>query len=146
VYRSASAIATTVQQAAAQLAAEGKLEDDAGSVADLLVKQGAVTLSAYDLAVMAATFANGGKNPIDGRVVVKPDVAKSLQTLVISDGVQKLGMASIAGKSGCIIAIVPGRFGLATYSPPLDAAGTSVRGQRAIKYLSQALQVGMTAN
>jgi glutaminase len=47
----------------------------------------------------------------------------------------------VSGKAGCIIAVVPGRFGLAVYSPPLDAAGNSVRGQRAIKYLSQALQV-----
>jgi glutaminase len=146
MYASAKAVAPAVQQAARQLAGDGKLADDADSTADLFVKQGAVTLTAYDLAVMAATLANGGKNPINGQVVVKPEVAQGLQALVASDGVQKLGMASVAGKAGCIIAIVPGRFGLATYSPPLDDSGNSVRGQRAIRYLSQALMVNLAAN
>jgi glutaminase len=141
MYKSASAATHAVQQAARQLADEGRLQDDAESTATLWVKQGAVTLTAHDLAVMAATLANGGMNPVNGRKVVKPEVARNLQDLIVANGVQKVGMAAVAGKAGCIIAIVPGRFGLATYSPPLDASGASVRGKRAIKYLSQALQV-----
>ena len=145
MYDSANAAAVSVQESARQLAGEGKLHDDTAATADLFVKQGAVTLTTYDLAVMAATLANGGKNPLNGRAVVKPEVARSLQTLIASNGLQKVGMAAVAGQAGCIIAIVPGRFGLATYSPPLDASGNSVRGQRAIKYLSQALQVDIPA-
>jgi glutaminase len=146
VYKSAIAVAQPVQQAARELAGDGKLQDDAEATADLFVKQGAVTLTAYDLAVMAATLANGGRNPVSGQVVVKPEVAQQLQAVIASAGVQKLGMASVAGKAGCMIAIVPGRFGLAAYSPPLDASGNSVRGQRAIKYLSQVLLVNISAD
>lgn len=141
VYSSANAAAAQVQAMARRLAGAGKLQDDAGATADLFVKQSAVTLTAYDLAVMAATLANAGKNPVNGRVVVKPEVSQSLQALMSTDGLRRLGMVSVAGKAGCIIAVVPGRFGLAVYSPPLDAAGNSVRAQRAIKYLAQALQV-----
>jgi glutaminase len=144
VYRSANAAAAAVQEMAQKLAADGKLQDDAAVTADLYVRQGAVTLTAYDLALMAATVANDGKNPLNGRVVVKPEVSKSLQTLIGRDGLQRAGMASVSGKAGCIIAVVPGRFGLAVYSPPLDAAGNSVRGKRAIQYLSQVLMVDLT--
>ena len=146
MYASANAAAAPVQEMARKLAGDGKLQDDAPITADLYVKQSAVTLTAYDLAVMAATFANDGKNPMTGRVVVKPEVSKSLQSLLSSDGLRQAGMAAVAGKAGCIIAVVPGRFGLAVYSPPLDAAGNSVRGKRAIKYLSQALMVNVAAN
>lgn len=146
VYGSAQAAAAQVQAMAQKLAGAGKLQDDAGATADLFVKQSAVTLTAYDLAVMAATLANAGKNPVNGRGVVKPEVSQTLQTLMSTDGLRRVGMVSVSGKAGCIIAVVPGRFGLAVYSPPLDAAGNSVRGQRAIKYLSQALQVVPATN
>ena len=146
VYRSAKTAAAPVLEMARRLAADGKLTDDAAATADLYVKQGAVTLTAYDLAVMAATIANDGKNPLSGRAVVKPEVSQALQALIGSEGLQKTGMATVAGKAGGVIAVVPGRFGLAVYSPPLDAAGNSVRGQRAVKYLSQALMVGFSVN
>src|SRR5690349_21907128 len=146
LYRSANTAAAPVLEMARRLAADGKLPDDADVTADLYVKQGAVTLTAYDLAVMAATVANDGKNPLNGRVVVKPEVSQALQALIGREGLKKTGMASVAGKAGGLIAVVPGRFGVAVYSPPLDAAGNSVRGQRAVKYLSQALMVGFSAN
>lgn len=145
MYRSADTVAVSVREAARRLAGDGKLQDAADATADIFVKQSAVTLTTYDLAVMAATLANGGKNPLDGRVVVKPEVTQGLQSLIASAGVQKVGMAAVSGKAGSLFAVVPGRFGVAIYSPPLDSAGNSVRGQRAIKYLSQALQVGITA-
>lgn len=146
MYGSANAAAAPVLDLARKLAADGKLQDDAAATADLLVKQSAVTLTAYDLAVMAATLANGGKNPMTGKAVVKPEIAQALQKALATDGVQRIGMSSIAGKAGCIFAVVPGRFGVAVYSPPLDAAGNSVRGQRALKYLSQALMVNFSVN
>lgn len=141
MYRSANDAAASVRQIAQRLAGAGKLQDDADAVADLYVKQSAVTLTAYDLAVMAATLANGGKNPMSGQAVVKPEVSQNLQALIRAHGLQKLGMASVSGKAGGLMAVVPGRMGIAVYSPLLDAAGNSVRGQRAIKYLRQALQV-----
>ena len=146
MYRSASAATASAQEIARHLAGQGRLQDDADATADLFVKQGAVTLTARDLAIMAATLANDGKNPLSGNTVVKPEVCQTLQSLIFTYGLQKVGMTAVAGKSGAIIAIVPGRMGIATYSAPLDAAGNSVRGQRAIKYLSQALQVNLSQN
>jgi glutaminase len=145
VYASASSAADPVLGSARELAGTGRLADDAAATADLFVKQGAVALHPYDLAVMAATLANDGRNPVDGQVVVKAEAAKNLQALIARSGLQKLGAPAVAGKSGCIIAVVPRRFGLATCSPPLDTAGNSVRGQRAIKYLSKALLVDQAA-
>jgi glutaminase len=146
MYRSASAATESVLEAARRLASQGRLQDDADATAALFVKQGAVTVTARDLAIMAATLANDGRNPVNGNSVVKPEVSQSLQALISTSGLQKVGMTAVAGKCGAIIAIVPGRMGIATYSPPLDAAGNSVRGQRAIKYLSQALQVSLPQN
>jgi glutaminase len=146
MYRSASAATESVLETARRLASQGRLQDDAGATAELFVKQGAVTLTARDLAIMAATLANDGKNPVNGNAVVKPEISKTLQDLVAASGLQNVGMTALAGKGGAIVAIVPGRMGIATYSPPLDAAGNSVRGQRAIKYLSQALQVNLLQN
>jgi glutaminase len=51
----------------------------------------------------------------------------------------KDGILACAGSSGAILVVLPGRLGIATYAPPLDKSGVSVRGQRAIKYLSQTL-------
>ena len=154
MYRSASGARDTVLDAARQLAGQGRLYDDADATADLYVKTGAVTLTARDLAIMAATLANGGINPVSGRTVVKPEVSQTIQALITSAGLRggtgawmyKIGIPAVAGKSGAILAIVPGRMGIATYSPPLDAGGISVRGQRAIKYLGQALQVSLYPN
>lgn len=143
LYRSASAATPQVEAAVRRLAEQGRLQDDVSATADLYLKQGAVTLTAHDLAIMAATLANGGTNPMNGRTVVAADVSKDLQAAIAASGLKKLGMPAVAGRSGAIIAVVPGRFGLAVYSPPLDAAGNSVRGQRAIKYLSQALQTNL---
>jgi glutaminase len=146
MYRSASAATESVREIARRLAGQGLLRDDVDATADLFVKQGAVTLTARDLAIMAATLANDGRNPLKGNAVVKPEVSKALQVLVTASGLQNVGMTAMAGKGGAIIGIVPGRLGIATYSPPLDAAGNSVRGQRAIKYLSQALQISLSQN
>jgi glutaminase len=145
-HRASNATASAVLDLARQLGASGTLEDDADGTAALYTKQGAVTLTTYDLAVMAATLANDGKHPLNGRSVVGPEVAKSLQSMIGAEGLSRAGMPAVAGSSGCIIAVVPRRFGLAVCSPPLDAAGHSVRGQRAIRYLSQALLVNLDAS
>jgi len=154
LYRSATGPKATVLDAAKQLASQWRLYDDADTTADLYVKSGAITLTSRDLAIMAATLANGGVNPVNGKTVIKPEVSQNIQALVTGAGLRggtgawmyKIGIPAVAGKGGGIMAIVPGRMGIATYSPPLDAAGISVRGQRAIRYLGQALQISLYPN
>jgi len=155
VYRSAlTTAAKPVQDTARQLAGIERLFDDADLTASLYVKQATVAVTARDLAVMAATLANGGINPLNGRKVIRPEVSQNIQALITNAGMRegtgawmyKVGIPASAGKGGGIVAIVPGRMGIATFSPPLDAGGVSVRGQRAIRYLAQALQVNLYPN
>jgi glutaminase len=147
-YRSATAAQAAAREIARGLAAQHLLQDEADLVAELSVRQGAVSLTVRDLAAMAATLANDGVNPLNERRIVSAEVARTVRTLITNAGMRatggwmrKLGMPAVAGPSGGIIALVPGRMGIAVYSPRLDAAGVSVRGQRALRYLSQALQV-----
>jgi glutaminase len=155
IYRSAVPVAAQpVQDTARQLAGVDRLFDDVDITANLYVKQATVAVTARDLAIMAATLANGGINPVNGRKVVGLEVSQNIQALITNAGMRegtgawmyKVGIPASAGKGGGIIAIVPGRMGIATFSPPLDAGGISVRGQRAIRYLAQALQVNLYPN
>jgi len=151
VYQSAASTAERVIAKARDLAEDGRLADQPGTTADLYVKQGAVALTTRDLAIMAATLANEGVNPVTQKRVVSQPVAKSIQTLLIESGwrgakkaawLSDAGVGAMAGNSGVIIMVVPGRLGIAVYSPPLDAAGNSVRAQRALRYLVQTLFIG----
>lgn len=145
VYRADKPIVPRVQAMARDLGTEGRLLDDPGITADLYLRQNSLAASAHDLAVMAATLANDGVNPVTRKAVVRPEVARDLQAQLLakragsSAWMSKARIPATASISGGIIVVIPGRLGLAVYSPPLDASGVSVRGQRAIKYLSQVL-------
>jgi glutaminase len=105
-------------------------------------------VNARDLAVMAATLANGGRNPITGKQVVSPENVTRIFAVMATAGLYddsgiwlyEVGLPAKSGVGGGIIAVAPGRFGVAVFSPPLDAAGNSVRAQRAIKDIASALQ------
>jgi glutaminase len=114
---------------------------------DIYTEQCAVAVNAKDLAVMAATLANGGKNPVTGKQVMKnenvPGVLAVMATAGLYDDsgkwLYRTGLPAKSGVGGGIIAVSPGRFGIAVISPPLDAAGNSVRAQNAIADISNAL-------
>jgi glutaminase len=96
---------------------------------------------------MAATLANGGKNPVTGKQVmsaknVAPTLAVMATAGLYDDSGKWLFMTGLPAKSGVgggLIAVSPGKFGIAVVSPPLDKAGNSVRAQRAIADISNAL-------
>ena len=104
-------------------------------------------VNAKDLAVMAATLANGGENPVTGKRVMKaenvPEVLAVMATAGLYDDSGKwlyaTGLPAKSGVGGGIIAVSPGKFGIAVVSPPLDDAGNSVRAQKAIADISNAL-------
>ena len=141
----ATPLVPRLPQVTRELGSDGRLFDDADAVADLYLRQNSVAVTAHDLAIMAATLANDGVNPVNGKKVVSAVAAQSIQSQLKStrDGsstwMSKAQIPASAGISGGILVVVPGRLGIAVYSPPLDATGVSVRGQKAIKYLSQAL-------
>jgi glutaminase len=96
---------------------------------------------------MAATLANGGKNPVTGKQVMKaenvPEVLAVMATAGLYDDSGKwlytTGLPAKSGVGGGILAVSPGKFGIAVISPPLDKAGNSVKAQKAIADVSNAL-------
>ena len=96
-------------------------------------------------AVMAATLANGGVNPVTNERVCDPMHVRNCLSLCTVAGMYdysgtwgfKFGVPAKSGVSGLIISVIPGQLGIATWSPPLDSAGNSVRGVSFFERLSQ---------
>jgi len=103
---------------------------------------------------MGATLADGGVNPLTGERVVSAEVARDTLALLASCGMYEnsgewlfeIGLPAKSGVSGDIVAIAPGKGALGTFSPRLDTAGNSVRGQRACFHLSRALGMNLFAS
>jgi glutaminase len=114
---------------------------------DLYTKQCSVNVNARDLATMAATLANGGLNPVTGHQVVGSQHVPAILAVMATAGLYDdsgrwlyvTGLPAKSGVGGGLIAVSPDKFGIAVVSPPLDSAGNSVRGQKAITEISAAL-------
>ena len=127
--------------------AYGHIKDNPDQATDIYTEQCSVNVNAKDLATMAATLANGGRNPVTGKQVLNsayvPNVLAVMATAGLYDDsgqwLYQTGLPAKSGVGGGIIAVSPGRFGIAVISPPLDAAGNSVRAQKAIADISKAL-------
>ncbi|MFJ1898927.1 glutaminase A [Streptomyces sp. NPDC088115] len=123
----------------------GPLPVDPVAAVETYFRQCAVRVTALDLAAMAATLANGGVHPVTGDAVVPEPVAAHVLAVMATCGMYnasgdwllRVGLPAKSGVSGGLIAAGPARFGLAAYSPLLDPAGTSVRGQLAFGALSE---------
>jgi glutaminase len=114
-------------------------------VVDLYFKQCSVSVHCRDLAVMAATLANRGVNPLTGRTAVRGEYVESILSVMGSCGMYdyagewlyRVGMPAKSGVSGGVLAVLPGQLGIGVFSPPLDPRGNSVRGLRACDDLSR---------
>lgn len=114
---------------------------------DLYTRQCSLNVSARDLAVMGATLADGGVNPITKERVVDPQVCHYALAVMTTAGLYEtsgdwlydIGLPGKSGIGGGIVTVSPGKGGLGTFAPPLDSAGNSVKGQKAAKYLSHRL-------
>ena len=114
---------------------------------DLYFQQCSVRVTTRDLAVMAATLATGGRNPVSGQRIVEAHLVPPVLTLLFICGLYddsgrfalEVGLPAKSGVSGGIMAVVPGRMGLAAYAPRLDTHGNSVRGAAALHQLSDTL-------
>jgi glutaminase len=123
----------------------GTLASTAEVATGAYFRQCALTVTARDLAVMAATLANGGVNPVTGERVVSDDAARSTMAVMTSCGMYdasgewlvRVGLPAKSGVGGGIVAVQPDQFGIGTYSPRLDARGNSVRGVTMLELLSQ---------
>lgn len=115
---------------------------------DLYTRACSINVNAKDLANMAATLAFGGRNPVTGRQVIDASLVPGILSVMATAGLYddsgkwlfRTGLPAKSGVGGGLIAVSPGRFGVGTFSPPLDEAGNSVRGQRAIADITNTLR------
>jgi len=147
VYRSASASNHRNQSIARLLQDHGRIYMDPAEATDLYTKQCALNVTARDLAVMGATLADGGVNPLTRERVVGAEVCHFTLAVMATAGLYEtsgewlydIGLPGKSGIGGGIVAVSPGKGGLGTFAPPLDRAGNSVKGQLVAKYLSQSM-------
>ncbi len=115
----------------------------------LYFRQCAVSVNCRDLAVMAATLACQGRNPVTSTVVIDPEITTNVLAVMGSCGMYdytgqwlyNVGMPAKSGVGGGVMAVVPGRLGIAVYSPPLDSYGNSSRGIAVCEEISKRLQL-----
>ena len=132
----------------------GMIKRDPSEVLDVYFRQCSVIVTARDLAIMAATLANDGTNPITGETVYEAQYVRDVLTVMNSCGMYdyagewayEVGMPAKSGVSGCIIAVIPGQIGLAVFSPAIDAIGNSVRGIRVCQELSKEFELHVFNN
>ncbi|MCA1694079.1 MAG: glutaminase A, partial [Actinobacteria bacterium] len=125
----------------------GLLDDDVDAMLDVYFRQCSIRVTCRDLAVMAATLANAGINPVTGqRAMPAADVAHVLTVMstcgmydYAGEWLFRVGLPAKSGVSGDIAAVLPGQLGIGLYSPLLDARGNSVRGIAACQEFSSVL-------
>jgi glutaminase len=147
VYKSESDTNQRNQAIGALMLAYGYIKDNWQQAVDLYTRQCSIGVNARDLATMAATLAAGGRNPVTGKRVMDADKVPGVLAVMATAGLYDdsgkwlyaTGLPAKSGVGGGIIAVSPGKFGIAVISPPLDDAGNSVRAQRAITDVSNAL-------
>jgi glutaminase len=129
----------------------GRIYLDPAQAIDLYNRQCTLKVSAKDLAVMGATLANGGVNPITKeRAVDAAECHGALAVMVTSglyetsgDWLFETGLPGKSGISGGIVSVSPGKGGFGIFAPPLDSAGHSVKGQLVARFLAQQLGMGL---
>lgn len=137
------------QSIAHLLKAYGRMYFDPVEATDLYTKQCAINVNAMDLATMAATLANGGVNPVTKKKVVSPQTAMYTLPVMATAGLYdnsgiwlyNSGLPAKSGVGGGLLAVCPGKFGIAVVSPPLDEAGNSVKAQKVIDFIVDQLKV-----
>lgn len=127
------------------------IKSDPMQALDIYTAQCSVAVTAKDLAIMGATLANGGVNPLTKKRIVSARAAEKTLSLMLTNGLYEdsgkwsyeVGLPAKSGVGGGIVAVVPGAYAIATFAPPLDKAGNSVRGQRAISAIAKDLDASL---
>ena len=135
------------------LDAYGRMGSDPLEATTVYTKQCSLNISSHDLAVMGATIANHGKNPVTNTQVISSKYTPKIMAIMSTAGLYdnagdwlyNTGAPAKSGVGGGIVAIIPGKFGIGVVSPPLDSYGNSVRAQLAIKYIIDKLNLNPLA-
>ena len=129
----------------------GRLYSEPEEALRVYTQQCSIGINTLDLAMMGATLANEGVNPKTGKRVLDKEHVPELLAIMATAGfydesgewMYSAGLPAKTGVGGGIVAVVPGKFAVATFSPPLNPAGNSVRGLKAIGHISSELGVGL---
>ena len=121
------------------------LQDDPIPIVDLYFKQCSISVTCRDLAIMGATLANHGVNPVTAKRAIRGEYVESVLSVMASCGmydyagewIYRVGIPAKSGVAGGIVAVLPGQLGIGIYSPPLDPRGNSVRGIKVCDDLSR---------
>lgn len=154
VYRSEAASNQHNQRIARLLQQHGRIYFDPAEATDVYTKQCALKVDARDLALMCATLANGGVHPLTRERIIDGVHCQHVLAVMVTAGLYEnsgewlydTGLPGKSGVSGGIVAVAPGKGGLSTFAPPLDAAGNSVRGQLAARFLAERLGLNLLAS
>ncbi|MDR1515061.1 MAG: glutaminase A [Synergistaceae bacterium] len=149
VYMSESSTADRNRALAYFMHSSGTLSFDVEKSLDLYFRLCSIEVGTADLAVMGATLANAGKNPVTGERITSLDTSYTVLGIMSVCGLYdesgefavKAGIPAKSGVSGGIVCAVPGRMGLAVFSPPLDKGGNSVAGMETVSRLSRELKL-----
>ncbi len=147
VYKSEAATNTGNKALSYLLAKYDRIYADPFQSVDVYTKECSVGVNAVQLAHMGATLANNGVSPVTGERVIKgeniPHILSTMMMAGLYDGSGgwswHVGIPAKSGVGGGLVAIVPGKGAIAVFSPPLDEAGNSVKGQEVIEYVVNAL-------
>ena len=151
VYKSEAATNTGNKALAALLLKYERIYSDPVEAVDVYTKQCSVGVNAKQLAVMGATLANNGINPLTGEQVIKrenvPEILSAMTMAGLYDGsggwAWHVGLPSKSGVGGGIVSVVPGKGAIAVFAPPLDKAGNSVKAQLVIHYIAEQLGINL---
>ncbi|MDO9507891.1 MAG: glutaminase A [Thermovirgaceae bacterium] len=127
----------------------GSMQGDVENVLDSYFRQCAIETTVKDLAVMGATLASGGRNPLSGNLIFSERVALILRALMGTCGLYdgsgdfavRVGLPAKSGVGGGIVGSIAGRGGIATVGPALDSRGNSIGGIRVLEHLSRSMSL-----
>ena len=136
------------------LRACGRIAIDPADAVELYTRQCSLNVTAKDLAVMGATLADGGVNPLTKKRVVEAESCKFTLAVMATAGLYEtsgdwlydVGLPGKSGIGGGIVTVSPGKGGFGAFAPRLDEAGNSVKGQLAARYLSERLGLSLFAS
>jgi glutaminase len=154
VYQSEAATNERNSGIAHLLRGYGRIYCDPDEATDIYTRQCSLLATARNLAVMGATLAGGGVNPLTGERVVSASTCRHVLAVMATAGLYErsgdwlydVGLPGKSGVGGGIVTVAPGKGALATFSPPLDAAGNSVRGKLVTRFLSERLGLNLFAS
>jgi glutaminase len=132
----------------------GRIDGDPAEALELYTRQCSLNVTAKDLAVMGATLADGGVNPLTKTRVIDPESGKRALAVMATAGLYEtsgdwlydVGLPGKSGIAGGIVAVAPGKGALGAFAPRLDASGNSVKGGLAARFLSQELGLSLFAS